>query len=268
MALQLSVLGTGHMASAILDGVFDHGILSPGEVRLYDRSPRRLERFSELGCGIADSAGELADSSRILCAVRPQEFPDAAVELGGLSADHLLISVMAGVDSSTISRLLGGDCRVVRTMPNAGALFGCSMTAVSAGHGAGDSDVEFVNSLFDAIGRTVDVDERLLSAATAVSGSGPGWVFLLASSMIAGAVDVGVSAADADVMVRQTIVGAAKLLEQDDSTVEALLAGITSRGGTTEAGLAAMRDAGFVDSVREGIVAARDRGDVLGRSDQ
>jgi len=268
MALKLSVLGTGHMASAILDGVFEHGILSPDEVRLFDHSPERLRRFAEMGCGIADSARALAESSRILCAVRPQEFPAAAELLGELSPDHLLISVMAGIDSATISRHLGGSCRVVRTMPNTGALIGCSMTAVSAGHGALDSDIEFVDTLFDAIGRTVDVDEGMLSAATAVSGSGPGWVYLLASSMIAAAAEVGIDGADADTMVRQTILAAARTLDSDDAGVEGLLAGIASKGGTTEAGLAAMRDAGFVESVRAGIVAARDRGDALGRSDQ
>ena len=268
MEHQLGVLGVGHLATAILQGAFEHGVLDPGSVVLADHASERLERFASQGCRIAGSTSELHSASRILCAVRPQEFPAAAKELGGLASDHLLISVMAGIGSDAIRTALGGGCRVVRTMPNMGALLHCSMTAVAPGPGASKADVEFVDRLFGAVGLVADVPEHLLSAATAVSGSGPGWVYLLAAAMVEAAESVGFESDLSHTMVRQTILAAARTLETSDQSIERLLAGIASKGGTTEAGLNVMREHGFVETVRAGVAAARDRGDELGKQVQ
>ena len=268
MEHQLGVLGVGHLATAILQGAFEHGVLDPRSVVLADHLPDRLERFASQGCRIADSVSDLHSASRILCAVRPQEFPAAAQELGGLAADHLVISVMAGVGSDAIRAALGGDCRVVRTMPNMGALLHCSMTAIAPGADASADDVEFVDELFGAIGLVANVPEHLLSAATAVSGSGPGWVYLLAAAMVEAAGSVGFEPELSQTMVRQTILAAARTLETSDQSIERLLEGIASTGGTTEAGLNVMREHGFVETVRAGVTAARDRGDELGKQVQ
>ncbi|MEE2718311.1 MAG: pyrroline-5-carboxylate reductase [Planctomycetota bacterium] len=268
MGHELGVLGVGHLATAILQGAFEHGVLEPRSVLLADHDHARLEHFAAQGCLVVDSTAELNSAPRVLCAVRPQEFAVAAEELGALGPEHLLISVMAGLGAESIRAALGGDCRVVRTMPNMGALLHCSMTAVSPGPGANADDIEFVDRLFGAVGLVADVEERLLSAATAVSGSGPGWVYLLAAAMVEAAESVGFDPSLSDTMVRQTILAAARNLEASDRSIESLLDGIASKGGTTEAGLAAMREHGFVDAVRAGIVAARDRGDALGAADQ
>ncbi|MEE2718243.1 MAG: pyrroline-5-carboxylate reductase [Planctomycetota bacterium] len=267
MELQLGVLGVGHLSTAILQGVFEHGVLDPGSVLLADRDPDRLEDFAGLGCPVVPST-ELVRAPRILCAVRPQDFPAAAAELAPLGSEHLVISVMAGLGSDSIRNSLGGACRVVRTMPNAGAVLGCSMTAVARGPGATDDDDAFVERLFGAIGLTVEIDERMLSAATAVSGSGPGWVYLLASAMHDAAVAVGFDSQLADTKVRQTILAAARTLETSGQPFDQLIEGIASKGGTTEAGLRVMRENGFVEAVVAGITAARDRGDALGAADQ
>ena len=268
MEHQLGVLGVGHLATAVLQGAFEHGVLDPRTVLLADHDPARLEGFASMGCGVVGGASALRAATRILCAVRPQEFPAAAESLGPLGSEHLLVSVMAGLGAASIRTALGGDCRVIRTMPNMGALLHCSMTAVAAGPGATADDIEFVDRLFGAIGLVANVPEHLLSAATAVSGSGPGWVYLLAAAMVEAAESVGFEPELSQTMVRQTILAAARTLETSDQSIERLLEGIASKGGTTEAGLAAMREHGFVDAVRAGIVAARDRGDALGAADQ
>ena len=268
MAFELGVLGVGHLAGAVLEGAFEHGVLTPESIIVADHQADRREHFAGMGCAVAEQARGLRVAPRILCAVRPQDFAVASDELGPLDETHLVISVMAGIDSATIRSGLGGACRVIRTMPNTGAMLGCSMTAVAPGPGAIESDITFVNSLFGAIGRTVDIEESLLSAATAVSGSGPGWVYLLASAMVDAAVEVGFDPGTADTMTRQTILAAARCMAEGDTSVASLLQGIASKGGTTEAGLSAMAEHGFAEAVLAGIVAARDRGDALGAEGQ
>ena len=268
MAYELGVLGAGHLAGAVLKGAFEHGVLEPGSIIVADHHAGRREHFAGMGCAVAEQSRGLRVAPRILCAVRPQEFAAAAAEVGPLDEAHLVISVMAGIDSATIQSALGGECRVIRTMPNTGAMLGCSMTAISPGPGARQPDIAFVDSLFDSIGRTVDIDESLLSAATAVSGSGPGWVYLLASAMVDAAVEVGFDPGTADLMTRQTILAAARCMAEGEATVATLLQGIASKGGTTEAGLSAMGEHGFEEAVRAGIIAARDRGDALGATGQ
>jgi len=268
MAYELGVLGAGHLAGAVLKGAFEHGVLDPGSIIIAEHHQERRDFFAGLGCAVAGEAGDLQEAPRILCAVRPQEFAAAAAEVGALDETHLVISVMAGVDSATIHSGFGGRCRVIRTMPNTGAMLGCSMTAIAPGPGAQPPDIAFVDSLFNSIGRTVDIDESLLNAATAVSGSGPGWVYLLASAMTDAAVEVGFDPETADLMTRQTILAAARSMAEGEVAVTTLLQGIASKGGTTEAGLSAMGEHGFEEAVRAGIIAARDRGDALGATGQ
>lgn len=263
MGHELGVLGVGHLATALLDGVFKGGVLAPEQVLLADQAPDRLERFAAMGCSIAPANAELKAAQRLLLAVRPQSFDDAASSLGDLKESHLVISVMAGLESTHIQVSLGGSCRVVRAMPNLGAAHGSSMTCMATGQGADEEDLEWACVLFNAIGMTSRIDESLMSAATAVCGSGPGWVYLLAASMAAGARDVGFDDEEAYAMVRQVLKGASQALAATDLDMDSLLDSVASAGGTTEAGLAAMRSKGFEEAVRAGIIAARDRGEEL-----
>ncbi len=263
MGFELGVLGVGHLASALLDGVFKRGVLAPEQVLLSDAHPVHLDRFAAMGCAIASSNADLKAAPRLLLAVRPQSFEEAASTLGPCADDQLVISVMAGLDSGRIRDALGGSCRMVRAMPNTGATYGASMTCVATGEGGTEEDLRWTTDLFDSIGLTTRIEESLMSAATAVCGSGPGWVYLLASSMVAGAREVGFDEAASEAMVRQVLLGASSVLEHSSSDLDALLDAVASKGGTTEAGLAAMRAGGFEEAVRAGIVAARDRGDEL-----
>jgi len=263
MTIELGVLGVGHLASGVLKGVFDHGILSPGEVVVSDLHLERVSPFADLGCVVGSDDTPLRSAPRILMAVRPQSMHDAAATLGLLEQSHLLISVMAGIGASDVQNACGGACRVVRVMPNTAAAIGESMTLIAPGVGATDEDVHWVTALFDSVGRTCVIDESLMSAATAVCGSGPGWLKLFALSMVKAACDVGFDARTADALVRQTLYGAASALQSSDQSIEALIESVATSGGTTEAGLEVMRSNGFEDAVRRGVIAARDRGDEL-----
>ena len=263
MTIQLGVLGVGHLASALLDGVLEHGVVSAEEVLLMDLDAGRTAPFARRGCQVASDAAALAAAPRLLLSVRPQSFADAAGALGALTESNLVISVMAGGTSEHIRSMLGGCCRVVRVMPNTAAAVGESMTTIAAGATATAEDLQWTTTLFDAVGRTCVIDESLMSAATAVCGSGPGWLKLFGSALAKAAMDVGFDADTADRLVRQTLLGAATTVRNSDQSFDALLDAVATAGGTTEAGLAAMRNDGFEDAVRRGVIAARDRGDAL-----
>ena len=159
MGCEMGVLGVGHLASALLEGVFKHGVLSPEQVLLSDHVPAQLDRFAAMGCTIASSNAELKTAPRLLLAVRPQSFDEAAAGIGDLSSEQLVISVMAGLDSSTIQQALGGACRVVRAMPNTGATFGASMTCLATGAGGNEEDLQ---QCLGIAGPQVDADKSKL----------------------------------------------------------------------------------------------------------
>lgn len=265
---QLAVIGGGNMAQAILLGAFDAGALDPAGVVVAEPDGSKRRVFTDRGAlGVAD-AGEalplLGPATQILLAVKPQVFPEVAAALGGVG-DRVVISIMAGVTSAAIREQLGGAARVVRTMPNTPAQIGKGVTAVTIGAGAGAGDDALAQNILGSVGQVVAIEEGMLDAFTGVVGSGPAYVFAMAEAMIDGAERVGFDAALADRIVRGTIEGAAGLLASDERSAGDLRQAVTSRGGTTAAGLAAMADGGFHDAVASAVVAARDRGAELGR---
>ena len=259
MSLEIAVIGLGAMGGAVLRAALDTGVLSPGSVGLVDPDPSRTRAFEDLGCRPM-SLAEAANAPRILLAVKPQLFPEVATSLHSTHGRRLAISVMAGLRSSRIAAALGPDTAVVRTMPNTPAAIRLGVTAIAPGPGASDDDLEWTRRLFTAVGSVVDLDESHFHAVTAVSGSGPAWVFHLAESWITAGIAQGLPADVAERLVIDTIFGAASLLRQGYRSPSDLRAAVTSRGGTTAARLAAVDAAGFQNAIHEMIAAATARG--------
>ena len=182
----------------------------------------------------------------------------------GLGAtQERVVSVMAGVSASTLHRVFGGGCRVVRTMPNTPCLLRQGVTGIAAGPGSTPEDVEYVARMFRELGGVVEVDESLLDAVTAVSGSGPAWFFRFVEALEKAAVDLDLPPVDAATLVRSTAAGAGQMM-QGESTPSTLRERVTTPGGTTAAGLEVFARA--LDAlVREALTAARDRAAELGR---
>jgi pyrroline-5-carboxylate reductase len=201
-----------------------------------------------------------------MLAVKPQSFPDVSASLDTVGDGALIISIMAGLSTDRIRAALGGRGRCMRVMPNIACQVGAGMSAIALGAGARSGDEGLAIRLFSALGRTVMVEESLLHAVTAVSGSGPAYVFLLAEAMKRAAVAVGLEDATSEALVRQTIIGAAKLLESGARSPVQWRETVTSRGGTTEAALQSLAQAGFIAAMEIAIRAARDRGSQLERS--
>ncbi|MEY3026373.1 MAG: pyrroline-5-carboxylate reductase [Planctomycetota bacterium] len=269
MQPRLVIVGFGNVGQAIVRGAIASGIAAPSEIGAIDSSPDRLGEAEAMGLRTGDAVA-LGQAEAVVLAVKPQVFPDAARELGAIGRDGpLVVSVMAGVRSDAIRDALGG-CRVVRTMPNTPAAVRRGITAIASDADVSDADFERVELLFASVGRTVRVPEPLFDAVTASSGSGPAFLYRFLEAWIYAGEQIGLPPDTARALARHTLLGAASLLEESGETAEVLRAKVTSKGGTTAAGIARMDDAssraGGIDALFiETLTAARDRGAELGR---
>jgi pyrroline-5-carboxylate reductase len=177
----------------------------------------------------------------------------------------VIISIMAGLHTTRVRVAMGSNARVIRAMPNMPCQIGAGMTAIALGDGAKPGDEALAWSLFAALGRTVLLDESLMHAVTAVSGSGPAYIFALAEAMEQAGLATGLAPDVARVLVTQTILGAARMLSESDQTAAALRQAVTSPGGTTAAALQVFEQRGFNSTIVDALVAARDRGAALGQ---
>ncbi len=254
------------MGRAIVRGAMDKGVLVPGDFVIAEPDDSKRAALSDVG-GVVRSASEaLAVTSpqgAVLLAVKPQVFGEVARELRGGVGPRLVISIMAGITIEAIAQALG-TTRIVRVMPNLPASVSRGVAALAPGSGSSNADVVMVRSLFQAVGQVLELDEALFDAFTAVAGSGPAYVFLLAEGMERAACDMGIEPEIARMVVRDTIAGAAELLAQGSASAADLRASVTSKGGTTEAALRVLEDANALQAIVRAIVAARDRGRELG----
>ena len=173
--MELAMVGVGNMGGAVLSGVLDAGLVPATEIGVVDLDPDRRALFAKRGCQVSEDLGSLAGAKTTVLAVKPWLVEDVAARLG--PTNERVVSVMAGVQASTLHHAFGGGCRVVRTMPNTPCLLRQGVTGVAGGPGSTPEDVEYVATIFRELGGVVEVEESLLDAVTAVSGSGPAWFF-------------------------------------------------------------------------------------------
>lgn len=294
----LAIIGGGNMARAIILGALEAKLLAAFEVAVCEPDAAKrnqLARWGVLTFARHDEAlAVLANADpthggrgegpwgerggQVLLAVKPQSLAEVAGQIkeplrrtgadGGVWRPRVVISILAGTPTQKVRGLLGDDVPVVRVMPNTPARLRRGMSALSPAEGVAPEDAQFAYDLFSTLGEVVRIPESLMDAFTALAGSGPAYVFYLAEAMIKAAQDVGFDRVTADRVVRQTIVGAALLLQESSGgseTPEALRAAVTSRGGTTEAAVRVLDERGVMDAVRGAIAAGRDRGVELGR---
>lgn len=256
------------MGGALLRGGVASGVLSPERVVVAEPDGSKREALGANARVVGTVAEALATGAShgvVLLAVKPQMFAGVAEEIraaGGIGGRGVF-SIMAGVSMRAIGERLG-TARLVRAMPNLPASISRGITAVSHSSGATAADVAFAKMLFGAVGEVVETEEAMIDAFTAVAGSGPAYVFLLAEAMEKAACAVGFDEATAAKIVRQTIAGSAELMARSPQSAAALRQAVTSKGGTTEAALAVLGAGGFEDVMSRAIEAARDRGRALG----
>ena len=228
-------IGGGNMATAILTGLLKEEICrSPAEILVSDISTDRLAFLSEtfLIGTTTDNRKVASGCGAIVLAIKPQTLSDVAAGLAGsLPGETVLVSILAGVKSERLKAAFGGHERVVRTMPNLPATIGKGVAAVALVEGTPEESYREAETILGSVGATTRVPESLIDAVTAVSGSGPGYVFRIAEAMIAGGVEAGLSEEQAKVLVSQTLLGASEMLAwSEGSAAEALPTSVLSRG--------------------------------------
>lgn len=256
----IGIIGIGTMGRAIAERLAAVPFARP--VVVFDHDSTKI---TGLKAEAAESLASLVDRSAvIILAIKPQSLSELATELGDAVRDSMIISILAGVSTARLEAATRSQ-RIIRAMPNLAATVGASVTGWYATARVTSEERRLASAIFSTIGMEVELtDEASFDALTAVSGSGPGYLFYLAEQLVAAAEQLGFEPAQADELVRETIVGAAKLLEVDPRPFAELRQAVTSKGGTTEAALAVMAERGMPTMLSDALAAARDRSRSLG----
>ena len=264
-ASAIAFIGGGNMASALIGGLLAQG-MAPTQIEVVEPSEAaRSSLLAQFGITAQALPGpELRAADLVVWAVKPQVFREAALQARPLTSAALHLSVAAGIRSSSIAQWLGTE-RVVRAMPNTPALIGRGMSALFARKAVDALERKRVEQLMAPTGEMLWVDEEsLLDAVTALSGSGPAYVFYFLEAMTRAGTSMGLSQAQAHQLAVGTFAGAAELARQSDDAPAVLRQRVTSKGGTTHAAIESMEHAGVADALVQAIEAAQQRAHELG----
>ena len=264
--LKIAFIGGGNMAQALIGGLAGR-LTAATNIHVVDVMPTTLtllsERFGVTTAQLPTDA--LAACDVIVLAVKPQQLREVVATIKPFLTSQLVLSIAAGIRAADISRWLGGHQAIVRTMPNTPALIGQGITGAYAMSGVTELQKESADVLLRAVGATVWVtDEAQIDAVTAISGSGPAYVFYFIEAMQQAATELGLSAEQGRQLAQATFVGAAALASQSDEPVSLLRERVTSKGGTTYAALTSMEASGVKAALVKALHAAADRGRELG----
>src|SRR5947207_12034458 len=241
------------MGEALLTGLLAAGWAEPGELAVVEKIPARRTQLSEAHPGVT-VADDLVSAAGAVVAVKPGDVESACRAIGKAGVDRVL-SIAAGVRLRSLEEWIGASVPVVRAMPNTPALVGAGAAAIAAGTHAGDEELAWAEDILGSVGVVVRVGESLLDAVTGLSGSGPGYLFLVAEALIEAGVLAGLPRDVSRTLVTQTLLGSGRLLAESGDTPEALRAAVTSPGGTTAAGLRALEVAGVRAAILEAVLA-------------
>jgi len=261
---KVAVIGAGIMGEALISALISAGV----NPELITISEKRAERSAELTAKYsikrAPIAANVAVADALLLVVKPQDMASVLEEIkGAINPTAVVITFAAGKTISFITNALSTGNPIVRVMPNTPTLVGAGMAAVSIGPGVTAEQKQFVLNFLAATGTVIEVAEELQDAVTATSGSGPAYFFAFVEAMVAGAKELGLSEQDATTLTIQTIVGAAKLLDESGKSATTLRENVTSPNGTTAAALASFAASDLNSMVAQAMKAARDRSQEL-----
>jgi pyrroline-5-carboxylate reductase len=258
---KLAIIGSGQMAEALIGGLVGSEAAEAGSVFATDISAERTDLLKRR-FGIRVGAGNREAASwaeTVLLAIKPQTLDAVLKELAPAMAGRLLISIAAGVTIERIAALLPPSTRIVRAMPNAPALVCAGMSAVAYGPGVMKQDKAIVQTIFQSVGRVVEIDERFMDAVTGLSGSGPAYVCVALEALADGGVKMGLPRSVAQLLAAQTALGAAQMLLNSGEHPARLKDRVASPGGTTIAGLHVLERGGLRACLIAAVEAATRR---------
>lgn len=264
--MRIAVLGGGVMGETLVGGLLTLDP-RPDVVVAEKREERARELERAHGIRVLPAEDAVVGADVVVLVVKPQDTPILLAEVGPLIAPGtIVVSIAAGIRTATIEAAVPAGVSVLRAMPNTPARVGRGVTGVSAGGSCAPGAIDTVTRLWGSIGIVEVVPEELQDAVTAVSGSGPAYLFYLAEAMTAAAIDLGLPRESAVRMVNETLLGAALLLASSGEDAADLRRKVTSPGGTTAAAISVMEERGIAEGVAAALAAARDRGRELAGS--
>lgn len=268
--MRILFIGGGNMATALIGGLLQQGF-QPGDLRVVEVSVEARRRLQQqFGVRATPALDDEVAEEVVLLAVKPQQLAGVAGQLAGKLHGQLIISIAAGIRTADLARWLGGHDRIVRAMPNTPALIRSGVSGLFAGAAVGQADRASAQGILAAVGGVVWVGKEAdIDAVTALSGSGPAYVFYFIEALEQAGVELGLTAAQAHELAVQTFAGAAKLAAASEEPAAVLRARVTSKAGTTEAALLAMEAHDIARHITQAVHAAarrsRELGDEFGR---
>jgi pyrroline-5-carboxylate reductase len=265
--MKIAFIGGGNMGEAMVSAIVKNNLAAAGDIAVSDVSESRrsyLENKYKVTL-MNDNSEVVQKKEIIILAIKPQVLADAVVTLKGqIKPNQLVISILAGKSIHTIATILAHNC-IVRSMPNTPAQIGEGITVWTATPQVTEQQKKWAASILGAMGSEVYAeDEKYLDMATAVSGSGPAYVFLFVESLVEAAIKLGFTQEVADKLVLQTLLGSGHLLQKSGKTPQELRRMVTSPGGTTAEAIAQFEKGGFKDLMEKAVLAAYEKAKKLG----
>ena len=258
MENKIAIIGGGNLGSSIAEGLIASGFIKPHHITVTKRNVQSIQHLADKGARItSDNIAAIKDAHYIILAVKPFQIKDILTEMIPAldSNQHSIISVATGVWIKDMETILGANFALLRAMPNTAIAIGQSMTCICANAKA-VKQVEFVSSLFNQLGKSIVIDEKLMDAAAVLGACGTAYALRYIRANIQGGIEIGFSAAQASLIAAQTVKGAADLLLTKNTHPEQEIDKVTTPMGCTIAGLNEMEHQGFSSSLIRGLTAS------------
>ncbi len=265
---RIGFIGAGNMATALIKGTISSGLYAPGMIKASDTDPDKIKRIHEEydvdGVHSNKNLVELCDV--IVLSVKPQVINNVLNDIRDkINKNHIVISIAAGIKISTIQSIIGIEVPVIRVMPNTPALIQRGVSALAAGKNVSNEQMDIAHDIFNAVGASFSVEEEMMDAVTAISGSGPGFIFKIMECFVEAAERQGFDSETALLMIKNTFLGSAMLAENSNNSLSDLRKMVTSPGGTTEAGLKYLDENRIEEIISGTIETATERSVELGK---
>ncbi|MCO6432507.1 MAG: pyrroline-5-carboxylate reductase [Deltaproteobacteria bacterium] len=265
--MRVLILGGGSIGEAFARAILGTGLVKEGSLEIVEVQGGRAGKLrGELKCAVRESVGEIASFRYLLIAVKPQDFAALAASLPKLSADQIVISVMAGVPIKRIEEALQGHKKIIRCMPNLPVVIGQGTIAFATSSAVGSDELRDAERILASGGRAVALEsESQIDAVTALSGSGPAYLFYAVEKLLEVGVELGLTEEQARSLILNTIKGAAAMVEKEPHSLKTMRAAVTSKGGTTAAAIEQFERGGLGETLKEGVRSACLRAKELAR---
>ncbi|MFD2909378.1 pyrroline-5-carboxylate reductase [Flavobacterium ardleyense] len=266
--MRIAIIGFGNMGQTYAKSFISSGFVNASDIFILNRT--EIQKQSRFGIDKENvftiPVAKFFESDILILAVKPQDFQQLAIAIKPfLKSEHVILSVMAGISVEGMQNALGIQ-KIVRSMPNIPTQIGEGMTVFCASNAVDRKELFIVQNLINTTGKSIFVErEEMLNAATAVSGSGPAYVFYFMQAMINAAIKLGFSLSEAEFLVSQTFAGSVQLQNRSKFSNEEWIEKVASKGGTTEAALAVFKNNNIQDNILKGIDAANKRAVELGK---